>query len=360
MKNILPAVVVVLVVGFAAWYFTTNSANTDTKMNATDKVASAGQSGGADSASNQITSGNSVEVSNPAAVIEEEDEYEDDIKPAIEVYKNADDALVALKAASKTYDDSVLEQFSEPDPSCSWCEGLYGNLNKMILSPDVSADEKSFYAEVLAISGRVNNIKTLVEAIKASPKPEDADIYAEALELSLGKDDVTAYLGTQLTGANDTLRESLVAALTNQNSRMAAETLYKNTVERADADGYYSSGIGLGEFIPDEEALPFLQEALLKRDQYSHLAAKALLNSGVDGLRMVLDNLESSRDSDFDRKLLKDAVDHVNYDEEIEQLLKARLETAKQPAAREFIEESLKSFSSEDLDTDEDLDSDDN
>jgi hypothetical protein len=346
MKNILPAIVVVLVIGLSAWYFTSN----------TNKETTAPVTAG--TSKSEIDKINSKEPPAPGSSVadkksdtyadEEDPQVDEDIKPATEVYKNADDALEALRAASKSYDDSVLEQFSEPDPSCSWCENLYSSLNRMIFSPDISNDEKSFYAEVLAISGRVSNIKTLVEAIKSSAKPEDADVYSEALELSLGKDDVTEYLGSELKGANDTLRESLVAALTNQNSRLAAETLYKNTVERGDADGYYSSGIGLGEFIPDEEALPFLQDALLKHDQYSHLAAKALLNSGADGLRMVLDGLESSKDPDFDRKMLKDAVDHVNYDEEIEELLRKRLETAKQPAAREFIEEALKSFSTDD------------
>lgn len=355
MKNILPAIAVVLAIGLSAWYFTSNSkkAGSDT----TSPKAAINTSPGATTENSSPGTSNNVPAPdlNPDTYAEDDTEsVEEDIKPATEVYKNADDALEALRTASKSYDDSVLEQFSEPDASCTWCESLYSSLNRMIFSPDISADEKSFYAEVLAISGRVGNVKTLVEAIKSSAKPEDADIYSEALELSLGKDDVTEYLGSQLTGANDTLRESLVAALTNQNSRLAAETLYKNTVERGDADGYYASGIGLGEFIPDEEALPFLQDALLKHDQYSHLAAKALLNSGADGLRMVLDGLESSKDPDFDRKMLKDAIDHVNYDEEIEELLKKRLETAKQPAAREFIEESLKSFSTEDAATADD------
>ena len=349
MKNILLVIVVVLVIGFSAWYFTSGAAKTPdvNSSAANNKTGTASNSGSV--ASDSVNNSTSNIANKPDDADDTEaDQADEEIKPATEVYKTAEEALDALRTASKSYDDSVLEQFSEPDPSCTWCDSLYSSLNRMIYAPETTPDEKSFYAEVLAISGRVNNIKTLVEGIKSAAKPEDADVFSEALELAVGKDDVTSYLGSQLNGANDTLRESLVAALTNQNSRLAAETLYKNTVERSDADGYYSSGIGLGEFIPDEEAMPFLQDAMLKHDQYSHLAVKALLNSGADGLKMVLDSLESSKDSDFDRKMLKDAVDHVSYDEEIEDLLKKRLDSAKQPATREFIQDALKSFSTDD------------
>ena len=227
----------------------------------------------------------------------------------------------------------------------------------MMLTGEATPDERSYFAEVLAISGRVENVQALVEAIKSSLKPEDADVYAEALELAAGKDDVTSYLGTQLAGANDSLRESLVAAITNQSSRLAAETLYKHPTERADADGYYSQGIGLGESIPNEEAMPYLQELVLKRDQYSHLAVKSLLNSGADGLRLVLDTLENSNDADFDRKMTKDAVDHVNFDDDVEELLKKRRDSTKQPSVREFIDQALQSFSAEDTgETDGDQD----
>ena len=350
MKNIIPAIVVVLIIGMLAWYFTSAKppvADKTAKLNVAD-IADGAASNDADLATENID----VRIPRQDILTDDYDDIEDleDIRPATELYSSAEQALEVLKNASKSYDDSVLEQFAEPDFSCTWCEGLYASLNQLITQQDISADEKSYYAEVMAISGRVDNVKALVDAIKSAPNQEDADIYAEALELAIGKDDLTSYLGSQLSGANDTLRESLIAALTNQNSRLAAELLYKNTVERGDADGYYASGIGLGEFIPDEDAMPFLQDALLKRDQFSHLAAKALLNSGTDGLRMVLDSLESSKDPDFDRRMLKDAIDHVGYDEDVENLLRERLKTTSQPAAREFIEESLKSFEGDDFD----------
>lgn len=353
MKKALPIIIVILVLVSLGWYFTsgpggkTSQTNSPTNNAQTLSSSSSSSSSSGTEISNSNGANSTDSISSVISTPEDSEGLDDEIKPATDVYKNADEALQAIKNAAKNYDDVVLEQFSELGPNCTWCDNFYHSVKNMMLTGEASADEKSYFAEVLAISGRVENIQSLVEAIKSSIKPEDADVYSEALELAAGKDDVTTYLGTQLAGANDSLRESLIAAITNQSSRLAAETLYKHITERGDADGYYSQGIGLGEFIPNEEAMPFLQELVLKRDQYSHLAVKSLLNSGADGLRMVMDSIENSKDADFDRKMLKDAVDHVNFDDDVEELLKKRKDNTTQPVLREFIEQALESFSAE-------------
>ena len=94
--------------------------------------------------------------------------------------------------------------------------------------------------------------------------------------------------------------------------------------------------IGLAELGPSEETLPYLQEIALKRDQYSHLAVKSLINGGQPGLQIVFDILNNSKDSEADKRLLQDAIDHVNYDEETEAFLKKTIETSKQTVAVEF------------------------
>jgi len=91
-----------------------------------------------------------------------------------------------------------------------------------------------------------------------------------------------------MESTNETIQEASIAAVTNQGTRLAAELLYNQTQKAGDPDGYYSRGIGLGEFIPDPDAIPYLQELVKKQDQYSPLAVKALINSGTDGLRLVL------------------------------------------------------------------------
>ena len=145
----------------------------------------------------------------------------------------------------------------------------------------------------------------------------------------------------------------MVAAITNQGSRLAAETLYDFTREKGDANGFYDIGIGLGELIPDEEVLPYIQELALKRDKYSHLAVKAMLNEGLEGLQMVFDVLSNSPNPDFDRKMLEDAVDHVYFEDDIEAFVKKTASTSKEPMVVEFAKNILDDFNSE-----EDSDSD--
>ena len=281
-----------------------------------------------------------------------------DDRPATEVYKSAEEALRAVKEAAADYDDLVLDQFTDLPANCTWCDNFYRSLKELLGSADLKADERSYYAELLAISGRVENIKALVDALGAAKNSEEANVYAEALELSTGGDDVARLLGEQLGSSNETLREASVAAITNQGSRLAAELLYKNTVDRGDPDGYYSAGIGLGELVPEPETLPYLQDLAMKRDAYSHLAVKSLLNSGLDGTKIVVDVLSNSKNPDFDREMLKGAKDHVAYDEEVVAYLKTVAESSQAPAVREFARDVISEFEQSEAEAEEDQDGD--
>ena len=159
-----------------------------------------------------------------------------------------------------------------------------------------------------------------------------------------------------MSTSNDTLREASVAAVTNQGSRLAAELLAKHVAERGDPDGYYSIGIGPGEFIPDEEALPYVQELVAKRDKYSHLWVKSLLNSGLNGLRLLFDELETSKDPDADRTLLKDALDHVPFEDGLEEYSGEKTKTSKQPLVVEFANQILDEFKNQGDDSAEEQD----
>ena len=294
---------------------------------------------------------------------EEEDMSEEDVdidtRLAPEIYKNADDALNAVKNGSKDYDDLILSQFTQPGEDCTWCDTFYKSIKDLINAPDAKPEQKSYYAEILAISGRVENTSTLVDLIKNAKKPEEAQLYAEALELSVGKDDMVNFLAEQLKSKDETLKESSIAAITNQGSRLAAEVLFKNVAESGNPDGYYSQGIGPGELVPSEEALPYLQEQVQKRDQYSHLAVKSLLNSGLPGLRIVMDTLTNSKDPEADKLMLKDAIDHVNYEEDVESYLKKLVETSKQPLVVDFAKSVLADFATQDSESEEEPDEED-
>jgi len=272
-----------------------------------------------------------------------DESIEEEARPAYEVYKSSDDALDALKKGALDYDDLVLEQFTDLGPDCQWCDSLYGEVRKLVTASDTTPEQRSYFAEVLAISGRIENVETLVDQIK-SAKGEDADIYAEALELTVGKDDVVKFLTTQLDTDNQTLKEASVAAITNQGSALAVAALFKHVVERGDPDGYYAQGIGPGEQIPEEAALPELQDYVLKRDAYSHLAAKAMLNNGVSGLKRFFDILENSNNPNFDMQMINGLADHVPYEEAAEEFLKEKAATAHNPAAKALAEKALADF----------------
>lgn len=260
-------------------------------------------------------------------------EVEEQVKPAADAYASADDALAAVIKGSKDFDDSILEQFTEPGEDCSWCGQFYSSVRDLVTNINTPQDQKSYLAEILAISGRLDNVQTLAESIKNASSPTEADIYAEALELTLGKDDVTRYLGDQMSATNDTLREAAVSAVTNQGTRLAAEMLMKHVQERGDADAYYSQGTGPGEFVPDEEALPLVQEYVQRRDAYSPGWAKSLLNAGLPGLRILFEQLENSNNPESDKAITKDAMDHVNFEDGIKELTDSVIASSRNPEA---------------------------
>lgn len=287
---------------------------------------------------------------------EEEDEVLEEDISAAEKYKSAEEALEAVKKASVDYDDVVLDYFVEPGADCTWCPKFYEGVRKLLTDPGIDSDQRGYYAEILAISNNMDNIQTLVESIKNSPNQDSKEAIAEALELTVGDDKVTEYLAGYLGDSDQTLKEASVAALSNQGSRLAAEVLYKNAVETKNSNGYYDLGIGLGELVPDEDALPFLHEQAQKRDDYSHLAVKALLNSGAPGLSILVDIMNQSTNSASDESLLKDAEDHVIYDKDVKAILQKVVDSNKNPRFQEFAKRVLKDFSEEDL---EELDTDD-
>ena len=267
------------------------------------------------------------------------------VKPAGEAYASAEEAMEAVLKGSRDYDDSILEQFTQPGPECSWCLAFYDSAREKATNPSTPQEQRAYLAEILAISGKLENVQTLAESIKMARSNDEADLYAEALELSLGNDEVVRYLGDQMVSPNDTLREASVAAVTNQGTVQSVELLSKHVKERGDPDGYYSSGIGPAELIPDEDALPAVQELIHSRDDFSHLWVKSALNAGMPGLRIVMAELETSPNPAFDDQLLKDAMDHVNLEDGLQEFADETIQRNKSPSAVKFAKKIKEEFS---------------
>lgn len=334
MNKVVSLLVIAGVIGAGVWFYTTRQeqpqGTSAPAATTTPDSAAAPSSDGVPPSAARDSLINSVSQGSAGT------EAITEVRPASESYASAEEAFAAAMKGAKDFDDSVLEQFTEPGPECSWCPAFYASVQEVVLNPSTPQDQKSYMAEILAISGRAENVQTLVDGIKNAPNSTEADLFAEALELTLGKDDVVKVLGEQLSTTNDTLREASVAAITNQGTRYAAELLQKHVQERNDPDAYYSVGIGPGEFIPDEEALPFVQEQVQKRDQYSAAWAKSLINAGLPGLQNLFEQLDSSTNYDSDATLLKDALAHVNFEDGIKELVDNVIANNRNPRAVEF------------------------
>ena len=278
----------------------------------------------------------------------EESIFESDDRPATDIYEDASSALSAVKKGAQTYDDIVLDQFVNLGDDCTWCNDFYGSIKELIADKELDVDEKSYYAEILAISGRKENVGELINAIKSTSSAQDSGIFAEALEMTTGGTEVLELLGSELRNADDEdLKESIIAAISNQGSSQAVQLTYEYTIEAGNPDGYYSAGTGLGEIIPENEAFPFLREKLSKKDGFSHLAAKSLINAGIDGVKSVVEVLETNNISESELTILKDTVDHVNFDEETEKYFKEVVSQSENPALVQWSQDVLESFEQE-------------
>lgn len=347
----LALIVVLLLVAVVAFYVTQSDSGTSTTGSEASSTASTSTN---PRNSRDVSQGGGTSGSRDGELTGEgapdADDMEQPDRPATELYRNADEALKAVKEGAVKYDDIVLEQFTMLGADCTWCDDFYRQVRDLSLAGDIPNDQKSYYAELLAVSGRVDNVQSLVANIENAPSEEAGEIFTSALEMTVGKDDVVRYLGSKLDTASAGLKESLVAAITNQSSSLAVDTLYKFTTQSANPDGFYSDGTGLGEVVPDEEAFPLLTDIVQKRDEYSHLGAKALLNAGDEGFKTLVDVLKTSGDPEKDRTLLKDAIDHVNMTDEALRIAKENVNSTN-PVLKDFSQKVIEQFESEQTET---------
>lgn len=327
MNKLTISVIIVLLVAGGFYFFAGQDAGEYIGQRADSGSSSSKGDSGSSVKSSDFGSGSNLESGTLPVDRAGEGFRDEEDQPAAQVYKTADEALAAVQNGAKDYDDIILEQFVEPGEDCTWCASFYDSLTSLMKQEDISEDDRAYYSEILAISGKSENIKTLIDAIEEAGETESADIYAESLELTIGGDDTVELLAQHLESENELLQESSVAAITNQGSRLAAETLYEHTKKMGDPDGYYSLGIGIAEMIPDQETLPYLQELASQRDEYSHLSFKALLNYGHEGLVKAFDVLVTSPNAEFDKQLILDAADHASFEEASEPYLNEMIKT---------------------------------
>ncbi len=281
-------------------------------------------------------------------------EVEDVYKPASQRYQSAEQALAAVRKGAIDYDDILIEEFNDLK-ECDWCEDFYSSLSMMLTDKALGIDERAYYAEILAISGNLDNIKYLATLVENATTVDEKEMFGEAIEMAGGGDDTVKLLSEFLNSPNSTLRESVVSAISNQGTRLAAETLYNDlTSETSSKVDYYSMGIGLAEMVPDDDAVHYLHELLNKRATKSDQIVKALINSGLEGLTAVFDSLSSETNEALGRELLKDATDHVITEDSVINLLTKATQDDRYPQfLKDFANQALKEAQSEDIEEDE-------
>ena len=341
-KSILAVLLLVVV---AITWFIINSSGNELPSKTAEISGKSVTAGGEDSSNPSAEAGADIAMQgagDPAEVNAVED------RPATDLYKSAEEALKAVKDGASRYDDVILQQFTQLGPDCSWCDTFYKSIQDTLKEGTLPTDQKSYFAELLAISGKAENVEALLNFAETSPEGENKNLFSEALELVIGNDKVVQYLGDKLASTTgNELKESLVAAISNQGSSLSVDTLYKYCTSSGNADCYYSAGTGLGEVIPDEEAYPALQQIISKRDDYSHNGVKALLNSGVEGLKKVFETMATTNDVEKDRKILREAAEHISFDEDTQAYLRDMQAKTKNPALAELAKTTLDNFDRE-------------
>lgn len=243
-------------------------------------------------------------------------------QPATKIYKSAEEAFNAVKEAAKKYDIEVLERFSLLE-GCAWCEEFYEMVRKELVKENLSEEEKAYLCELLTSSGNPSDIDYLIELYESSTSDSDKEIYLRSLEMTVANDKVLDKLFEKYNEKKDNqaLRDSIVAALTVQGSAKSIEYLYSIAEAQDNPLSDVEKALGLSEAIPSDEALGFLEDKLQKGDgKLDFVISAAILNNGVQGLKLFMDLLQSpvaQRLSNHFEKL----VDHVPYDEEIKSYL---------------------------------------
>jgi hypothetical protein len=97
--------------------------------------------------------------------------------------------------------------------------------------------------------------------------------------------------------------------------------------------------MGPAEFIPDEDALPFVDEQVQRRDQFSPAWAKSLANAGLPGLQRLFDHLENSPNPEADQALIKDALPHVNFEDGLKEITDNVIANNRSSVAVKFAEQ---------------------
>ncbi|NDC39558.1 MAG: hypothetical protein EBZ48_16220, partial [Proteobacteria bacterium] len=166
MKKFLP-IIVLLLLAVAAWYFSSQRQVATPTGTGQTQAASSSSAEPSPSVAQGGASQSSLAVGTSGTALDDTEGTMDmEVQPASRAYKSADEAMEAVKKGAADYNDTVLEQFTMPGEDCSWCPDFYKNLRDFLNGKSIPIEQMSYYGEILAISGRTENIQALIDGIK--------------------------------------------------------------------------------------------------------------------------------------------------------------------------------------------------
>ena len=256
-------------------------------------------------------------------------------------FTSGEQALNALRNGAIRGDPLTLQRFANLPRDTPWAEEFYRDVSAQLDDKKADPDDRQYAANVLAISGRAENIQALFDRVANAGSPEDISMLTSALAMANGGDEIVPLAVKELGSGNPNVQFSALTALTNQGSRAAAEALYAHALETGGSpESEKEDGTGLSMMLPDQEAVGFLSDVLRKEDRFSALAIGPLVNGGESGINAVFDVLQSTKNDAFREELLTALSSKLAVDETVLGKL-TELQNSPDARLREFATEML-------------------
>jgi hypothetical protein len=231
---------------------------------------------------------------------------------AARIYSTAEQALPFVEEFLSTGLTETLAEFTGIQGDCSWCAELFQQLGDMIADTSTPEEERFRAAMLLSGTARVEAAEVLIEKAEQDPTFGVRTVLFESLARVPPTPEIIALYNQKLQDNDaEKIREALVAALGFGRSLEAAQALYRDITLHNDTDGFARDRIGLAYFNADANALPYIRSLVEKRDEFSPLAFRSLLNSGEEGLRTALDVLASEPNDTFWSDVIQNAPKYL-------------------------------------------------
>jgi hypothetical protein len=231
---------------------------------------------------------------------------------AARIYSTAEQALPFVEEFLSTGLTETLAEFTGIQGDCSWCAELFQQLGDMIADTSTPEEERFRAAMLLSGTARVEAAEVLIEKAEQDPTFGVRTVLFESLARVPPTPEIIALYNQKLQDNDaEKIREALVAALGFGRSLEAAQALYRDITLHNDTDGFARDRIGLAYFNADASALPYIRSLVDKRDEFSALAFRSLLNSGEQGMQIALEILEANPNDSFFAEIVQDAPKYV-------------------------------------------------